>query len=336
MIVPAIVIMFAIQRWHEDEVRWGLPLALFGFLMLLVLGIFAVGFMYSVMVTLAAIMLFALSEHKRDGTHWGRPLAGLCGLIIMFFAVTQMGFTAFGCEQKSNQAAAIAKATQNREAQMKRIGELLGARYAGKQALVVMHPGFDQSPIYQRGIEGLKAGVAGKFNIRGPVAIQPPAMQGPEGEDMMMMDMMMATAENIDELLEEHGVGVDVVISFIGLPHDYKDMEFWDPEDRAKMVVCEETVVGLKQLIQLGYIDAAVLRRPPKDIEELKKQQAMDATVVANEVMIYADIKNVTSVAEQHKQLFTDDDDLAKYIKKHGLPGDEAGPDDMMMPPGQP
>jgi hypothetical protein len=127
----------------------------------------------------------------------------------------------------------------------------------------------------------------------------------PEEMYMMPMDPSMMGAGLYDEALAEVG-DADVVVSLIGLPYEYLDMDFWRNEDHPKFIAVSIAMPmplpEVKSMIEVGHIAAWITSNPegdhalgdvPEDIQE-----AFDKR------FIIVDADNVKSMIDKFPNLF--------------------------------
>lgn len=240
--------------------------------------------LYALMVLCAVGMVYANVQYKKKGAVWARPLAGACGLLAVFFALLKITWDLSGCEQSKVQSTIRRRENHYLNAQMQTLGEHLAKKYGGARILLIHSPisqhNKDRFDVTVEALEnGLKKGVGTSITAK----ISPPPPEGANSEDEMMMyyEEMGMEATVFDKMLAEHSE-CDLVVSLIGLPWNYQDMEFWktppEEEKPQKLVLVNASLYDLKPAFKAGYIVAAVVtnpdfrykmdEEPPRDLEE--------------------------------------------------------------------
>lgn len=269
---------------------------------------FAGYFPYILMIAFAIGMYWANTQYKTKGAPWGRPLAGLFGLLAILMALSKILHDSLGCERKSLQTDILEKELKYTEATYLYLGEYLAENHANSKVLLVANPKIARAGEYaKRRMEvikdALEDGFDGRLSIVSTEHLEMPSM-GKGG--MPTMYESMFTAEAFDEIIDRNSQA-DLILSLVGLPIDWKDMEFWfKEEDRPKMVITNGQVYELKPPILDGYIHAVVYHNPSSGYD-FKTPVPDDHKEAFDKRYLMIDAKNIESIAAKHSQMFMPD-----------------------------
>lgn len=215
---------------------------------------------FILMILGAVGMLYGLHKYKTKGVAWGRPLAGACGVFALVMALVNLTMTIGGDTQRINSI--MEKELRYYDAKMQYLATHLSEAHPGATYLLITN---QQTTHNQDRYDVMKAAL-GSLDIQYEQAVVPAEeagmMEGVPGEVPMDADMYL-TAERFDEIIESYS-DVDMVISTLGLPMDYRDMEFWrkKADERPQLVLVDAYVYDLKRAIEKEAIAAVVQYRP--------------------------------------------------------------------------
>ncbi len=271
-------------------------------------------------IAMAVVMVLALigmivCAKKQEVTPAAKPAAIACMVIIVvcaFGILTTTGM--FG-------DAGTKKIIQNELVYMKASafipGKHIGEKHPGAKILVLVDE--EKNNVRQAEmIEEFKKGLAGKCEIIGtecPKPLPPPPAEGeeatppppPPGPEMEMMTIPIQeimTAQSVMEAIAKYP-GTTMIVTFIGLPRDFTNMEIWYEEDEAKklkVAVINGEVYQLGPGIAAGQIVAAVTYNPKAKFDESKAPSDPQAAFDKRYLMITPE--NLEQIAQEYPGLF--------------------------------
>ncbi len=148
--------------------------------------------------------------------------------------------------------------------------------------------------------DALKEAFDGRLTISRTVHLEAPEDQ----DGMPPMFETMFTAEAFDEIVADNPEAT-LILSLVGLPMNWKEMEFWLMEDakRPKLVLADVQGYELYDPIVEGYISAVVAFNPsseynfqdsvPADIKEAFEQR-----------YLLIDADNIAKIAAENEGMF--------------------------------
>lgn len=183
-----------------------------------------------VMAIGAVIAIVGMNKSKA-GAVWGQPLAIIGAIIAIIAALWGIKRTIAGDDMKEARSREI----EYQRIQTRELGKYLAEKYPGSKVVVLVDPmlRYDVwgAPIDNREdalFEGLKQGLGSSLTIvseitpKVPVREKPAPVQGPDGEEMPIDDMMEPlemwfTGDHLKNLLPAKD-SYDILITLIGLP----------------------------------------------------------------------------------------------------------------------
>ncbi len=244
---------------------------------------------FLIMILAAVGMIFGLIK-DRQGFEWGKPLTIVCAVVALLLA--------FGSIISGGGSKVDVEKIQNREASYNRIaGEKMGlylaGQYPGTKVLIIKNIDMGMpNKMTEAQITGLKKGFGNQIAIAGvvhppiPEQVKQMMEQAPEGmppEDFGMMAMEgMFEAKQFNQIFQEHGKNVDIIVSLIGLPMDVENMTLWNMSKPPKLALFNAMYIpNMKQAISRNYVTAMLAYKPnadfrdetvPKNIEDFDKR----------------------------------------------------------------
>ena len=268
---------------------------------------------YFIMIVAAIGMVVGITKQKR-GVPWGKPLTVICALVALLFALTNLFTGGTNTKKLQKQYQEWNTAYQLVAGEM--IGQYISDKI-GNAEVVVLRDNTDAMDTF---IEGMRKGFGDNVTIADEITpdfeaaqremmiasgMDPATMPEEEMAMMMPMDPMMMSPDLIDEALED-ALDADVVVSLIGLPYEYLDMDFWRNDGHPKFVAVSISMPmpapEMKSMIEVGHITAWITNNPEGDHtlgdvpEDL--QEAFDKRY------IIVDGDNVKSMADKFPNLF--------------------------------
>jgi hypothetical protein len=244
------------------------------------------------MILSAIGMIVANSQYKSKGVAWGRPVAGACGIFTVLLAISAM----IGHISGHNPQADFLRDRELGYFKVKHevLAEQLKSAYPNATVLVITNERNEYNA--ERHDAMLEA--FSILNIGKTFEVPDPA----ETEDMMM-DMSI-TAEEFDAIMDNNS-NCDLVVSTIGLPMDFTEMEFWkkEPEGRPVLVLTEGYVYDLKPAIQHGFI-GAVIQPNPDAVYDQEKKLPKDTMEAFNDRFILITADNLEEMDKKYEHLF--------------------------------
>lgn len=255
--------------------------------------------LYGVMIVSAIGMLWANQQYNRQGVPWGRPLAGICGIVAFVMAIWAIIY-------QVNAPKKMVQNIQQKELQyhriaMKTLGAFLAEEHAGGKILMIAQSvnqfSKDRHDIT---VASLTEGFAGKLKI-----VKVEHMES--GEEGMGPEGFLLTAKTFDKLVRKYKGKADVILSIIGLPYDYSEMDFWQlaPSKRPKLIVYHANLhdEDIQRAIHRGLITAVLTTHPnasfdPKASVPDDEKEAFDSRFI----LVHA--KNIEKLIEDYPNAF--------------------------------
>jgi hypothetical protein len=204
------------------------------------------------MALFAAIMLWARSQSKDGRNSWAPAVATISGFLGLATAIAQVVLLLNAPEDDGG----IAERQQSyAAAAMRVLGEEIGSHHKGTKILIITPPETEwNKPYHDLVIAGLTEGISGRCEIGQRVEL---------GGDAEYGHAVEFGAANIDMIIENRG-DHNLIVSLLGLPHNYTEMEFWNFEDeeRPVLVLADASVYELRRAISADYISAVLVHNP--------------------------------------------------------------------------
>jgi hypothetical protein len=104
-----------------------------------------------------------------------------------------------------------------------------------------------------------------------------------------------------------------MIVSLIGLPYDFEEMEFWtmEEETRPKMMLVNANIFNLKKAMQGGFVQA-VLHYKPNLRYDINEEPPSDWREAFAKRYIIIDGSNLDAISSQYPNLFKPDEDEEK------------------------
>ena len=274
-----------------------------------------------IMVIAAIGMIFGLSKQKA-GMSWGKPLALICACIALICAVSHI-FRGAG----AGTGAVVQREMAYQKVGVEKLGNYLAEKYPGGKAIILVEPAGDRNQARTQALlaglrDGLGSGVTivkeyqltipeevraaftpGGGGPGGPGPGGPGGGPGAPGGPQMMPPMeYWFTAEVFDNIVAEYKDQCNLVITTVGLPRDLQAMNYWNLEGAPKIAVASGSIYELKNVIQGGYVVAAVCYSPKAVYDEKPPPSNLDEAFDKRFLLVTPE--SVTSIASTHPDLF--------------------------------
>lgn len=243
-------------------------------------------YMYGLMTACAFVMMWANNKSKKTKVTWGRPVAALFGVIAVSLAIIQ---TVISMTPTWPAKDILEREMGYTRAQTQVLGETIARNHAGAKILLITDPETqgtrDRIKMMRESIE---KGLGGSGKI---VATEAPKLY-------------FITAKEFDVMLDAHPE-CNLVITLMGLPYDFQEMEFWtkSDEERQKLVVINGNLRDLRKAFMANYIHVAVTHRP--DIKyDVEGKIPDDYKAAFEKRFILITPKTVNQVADQFPNMF--------------------------------
>ena len=148
--------------------------------------------------------------------------------------------------------------------------------------------------------DALKDAFANRLTIVGTVHLEAPEDQ----DGMPPMFETMFTAEAFDEIVADNPEAT-LILSLVGLPMNWKEMEFWLMEDakRPKLVVSNGQVYELYDPIIQDYVNAVVHYNPSSEYN-FQDSVPSDVTEAFKKRYLLIDADNIAKIASENEGMF--------------------------------
>lgn len=282
-------------------------------------------------IIMAIIMVLALigmivCAKKQEMIPAAKPAAIVCMVVIIacaFGILTTTGMFGDGGAKKM-----IANEMVYSHASAYISGKYIGEKYPGAKILLLVDD--ETNNIRQAEmIEHLKRGLGDRCEIVGmecPKPLLPPppeeeavaAVEGAaEGTDAAasqqlyrgMMEMMVPIQEIMTAQLVTDAIAkypdVTMLVTFVGLPRNFQEMDIWHEEDETKMLkvaLISGQIYQLGPEIQSGQIVAAVTHNPGAKYDESKAP--LDPQAAFDKRYLLITPENIAEIAQKYPGLF--------------------------------
>jgi len=273
-------------------------------------------------IGMAIVMVLALigmivCAKKQDVTPAAKPAAIACMVIIILCAFGILTTTGmFG-------DAGTKKIIQNEMVYLKASayipGKYIGDKFPGSKILLLIDEEAnntrqaDMIAEFERGLAG-RCEIIGK-EIPKPIPLEeteagqnptptPPPPGNEQAPEMVIPIQEIMTAESVIAAISKYP-NVTMIVSFIGLPRDFNNMDIWYEEDESKKI--KVAIVGgeIYQLgpgIASGQIVAAVTYNPKAKFDESKAPSDPQAAFDKRYILITPE--NIEKIASENQGLF--------------------------------
>jgi hypothetical protein len=250
-------------------------------------------------------MYWANRQYKTKGVAWGRPVAGLFGVLALVIALWSILATSCGFEKQKRQKTILDKELRYTNAQFEYLGDYMKRKFAKSEVLLIASPKTPGSNEYADNRlntirDALKDAFDGSLTLSGTAHLKAPENQ----DGMPPMFETMFTAEAFDEIVAENP-DATLILSLVGLPMNWKEMEFWTKEDdkRPKLVVTNGQVFELYAPIMEGYVNAVVHYNPSSQYN-FQDAVPSDVTEAFEKRYLLIDADNIAKIASENEGMF--------------------------------
>ncbi|MCJ8331231.1 MAG: hypothetical protein HRT89_03325 [Lentisphaeria bacterium] len=218
-------------------------------------------------IAISAILMFwGQMQYKTKGKDWGRPLAGIFAIICCILAISSVLYSTLFKDQL------MSKSYMDKHVQYLNIshtifGKHVAEKQAGMKAIIIYpKPSSNEQgqKMHQASIETFKTQISGKIEIVDSYEWDSsPKTGGPEEGPGMGMETIL-TAEIFEEILSDFS-DYDLIISFIGLPEDFKSLKYWAEEydgEIPKFVLINSAAYEFKPGIMAGHFVSILHNKP--------------------------------------------------------------------------
>jgi hypothetical protein len=148
--------------------------------------------------------------------------------------------------------------------------------------------------------DALKEAFDGRLTISRTVHLEAPEDQ----DGMPPMFETMFTAEAFDEIVADNPEAT-LILSLVGLPMNWKEMEFWRMEDakRPKLVLTNGQVYELYDPIIQGYVNAVVHYNPSSEYN-FQEDVPSDVTEAFKKRYLLIDADNIAKIDSENEGMF--------------------------------
>jgi hypothetical protein len=251
--------------------------------------------MYTIIGCLLALTLWARSHAKEGSNNWATPLSAACGFLGLAAAIIQVILVFKAPESDGG----ISKRQQSYAAAMMRVvGEELGAHHRGAKVLLISAPETELNKPYHDLVRAqLDAGMDGRGSVGERVEF------GADRGDEYSSNLVF-TAADMDAIIAGQ-TGHTVVISLLGLPADFIQMDYWDLEEdiRPRLVLVDVGVYELRRAISADFISAVVTRNPSYKFDRREEIPAGHQEAFDRRYLLVTP-RTVDEIADTHGGLF--------------------------------
>jgi len=252
---------------------------------------------------------------KSNGQFGGSGVAiaglvtGYVGVVLLISAMLIMAVmmlpALYDVSKDKRQNAILSNELQYTAAQFQHLGEYMQRKFAGHSVLLIASPKIAGANEYADDRldtirDSLKDAFDGRLSIVRTVHLEAPEMEN----GMPPMYETMFTAEAFDEIVADNPE-VDLILSLVGLPMNWKEMEFWQISDekRSKLVMTNGQVFELYDPIIEGYVNAVVHYNPASQYN-FQDDVPSDSTEAFEKRYLLIDADNIAKIASENKGMF--------------------------------
>ena len=210
---------------------------------------------------------------------------------------------------------------------VEKLGMYLAEKHPGGKAVILIEPSGDRNQARTQALlaglrDGLGSGVTivKEYQLTIPEEVKAAFTPGgggpggpgpggpgggpgaPGGPEMMPPMEYWFTAEVFDNIVAEYKDQCNLVITTVGLPRDLQAMNYWNLEGAPKIAVASGSIYELKNVIQGGYVVAAVCYSPKAVYDEKPPPSNLDEAFDKRFLLVTPE--NVSRLAQTHSDLF--------------------------------
>ena len=257
------------------------------------------------MVICAMVMIWANIQYKSKGKMWGRVVAILFAVLCFGLAISSAVFTLF-LKDRIAVDNMISKNDRYLQISHNIFGKHVAEKQKGKKALIIHikpESGERAQNSHKYSIEEFKAQISGNIEIIDTYEWAPFAEMGNVPENMRLSKGAEFTTKIFNDIISNFS-DYDLIISFIGLPRDFKEMKYWSDDYDGKIpqfVLINSSLRDYKPGIAAGHFVSTLATKPGSDYDaEIPKdsQEAFDSRY------IIITPKNVETLHKEYPNLF--------------------------------
>jgi hypothetical protein len=176
------------------------------------------------------------------------------------------------------------------------IGKTLADQYPGKSLLVILAPKFEADLNQENRIKGLEEGLESKMNISyvSVKYVKPKRQRKPRP--------IAYSYKNLNQIIQANDEN-DVIISLIGLPINYYNMECWN-KDLADIYAYRGYSWEVNQDIENGELTGYITINPNMKFKATKGQTAKKTNAFFEKHFLFVNKRNVKSMVKKFPKLF--------------------------------
>lgn len=269
------------------------------------------GTVWFLLMLVAAGGLIGSYTGERKDAVWSKPLS-FASILLALVGAVGFSFSSSENEELKHRKILAAEHAYTRVSSEK-LGRYLAERHKGKDILIVRPFSFQLRKEEQAALmAGLKQGLGDQL---GRMVLHDPTYP-PEIEPLIRRYEQTGIAGRLpplrtwynaayfDQLIEQRALGIEIVISLIGLPEDVMDMKFWKLEDRPKLALWGGPIHRLRVPIEAGVVIAAVRRRPNPQL--VKGDPPKDLDTAFDQRFLLITPQNISTIRNTYTGMFVD------------------------------
>ncbi|MCJ8329799.1 MAG: hypothetical protein HRT89_09560 [Lentisphaeria bacterium] len=261
------------------------------------------------MIISLVITIWAHLQYKSKGKMWGRPVAAIFAIICTLIAVFSLIYTSFfQASAVSNDM--ISKHHQYMQIAHSTFGKHVAEKQKGKRAILI----YNKPSVTEMGKKSHDVSVeAFKKELMGSIEIVDThewvrADDNAAAQGMGMgMDKPFMT-EDFEDIMSDFS-DYDLIISFIGLPIDFKEMKYWKEEydgEIPQFVLLNSSILESKPGITAGHFVSILHTKPVRfDFEAPIPNDPKEAFDIRYVIITP---ENVEAVHKEFPRLFRDEE----------------------------
>ncbi len=253
--------------------------------------------LYILMFVQLGAMFYALRQHKKYQNFANIVPAGIAvqvfGIGAVFVAVLKIVLMFTG---ENNVREEVRKEVSKAEfVSLWYLGEHLANKHPGKKLTVLIAPGRFADANQKTRIEGLEDGLQGKLTMS--------LLEVPHVISSGKNRVRAYNYENLNEALKTYP-NQEIVVSLIGLPTEFYEMEFWDKENLPLFYSYRGTSIDIDQDIRNNKVTAFITYKPRKKFKADEGQKVDKSEAFFQEYFIFVNKDNIDEMCNKYPSLF--------------------------------
>ncbi|MCJ8329801.1 MAG: hypothetical protein HRT89_09570 [Lentisphaeria bacterium] len=251
------------------------------------------------MILSLAVMIWGILQ-LRQGKDFGRIVSGVAGALCVFLAICSAVYSMYFKKAivRGKQTAVTHSFLQIKH---EVFGKHVAEKQKGKKAIIIYDKPGDseiEKTNHKLTVEEFKKQISGSIEIVGKYEWVY------ENTDVANIEQNLLTANKLEDILRSFN-GFDLIISFIGLPIDFKNMSYWRRNYRNRIpqfVILNSNPREFKPAIVAGHFVSILAKKPIRIDHDAPVPD--DPNTAFDSRFIIITPENVDALHKQYPHLF--------------------------------